>query len=208
MGTRKENPTNRDEILADIEDQNATSRDVNTRLDPNADANPDAITGAPGSHPVGTGVGAATAGAIGTMIGSVVPGVGNLIGGAVGAVVGAVAGGYAGKAVAEAVNPTDEDAYWRAEHRNRDYYVDKYDYDTDYSPAYRTGIELYNENPGRSYADVQNELRTRWETRRGKSRLDWDRAKLAMEDVWSRPRNTTGSGTKATGTSETSESIT
>jgi uncharacterized protein YcfJ len=202
MGIRKE--TNRDEILADIEGQNKLNKDVET----DRDANPDAITGAPGSHPVGTGIGAATAGAAGAVIGSVVPGVGTAIGGAIGAVVGAVAGGYAGKAVAEAVNPTDEDAYWRAEHHKRDYYDKSYNYDSDYSPAYRTGVELFNEHPGRSYEEVEADARARWETRRGKSRLDWDRASLAMKDVWQRPRNTTGSGTRATGTSGSSERVT
>src|SRR3954451_24907539 len=87
------------------------------------DRNPDAITGAPGSHPVGTGIGAAAAGAAGAAIGSVVPGVGTVVGGAVGAVVGAVAGGLAGKGIAEAVNPTDEDAYWRDEYSRRPYYA-------------------------------------------------------------------------------------
>ncbi len=94
----------------------------------NPDRNPDAITGEPGSHPVGTGVGAAAAGAAGAAIGSVVPGIGTAIGGAVGAVVGAVAGGLAGKGVAEAVNPTEEDAYWRNEYRNRPYYQSGADY--------------------------------------------------------------------------------
>src|SRR5437870_4225921 len=97
------------------------------------DRNPDAITGTPGSHPVGTGVGAAAAGAAGAAIGSVVPGVGTAIGGAVGAVVGAVAGGLAGKGVAEAINPTEEEEYWRSEFRNRAYYTPGMDYETDYS---------------------------------------------------------------------------
>src|SRR3954468_15244107 len=99
----------------------ADDRDTTRRTDAPADANPDAITGAPGSHPVGTGVGAAAAGAAGALAGSVVPGVGTAIGGAVGAVVGAVAGGLAGKGVAESINPTEEDAYWRENHNTRPY---------------------------------------------------------------------------------------
>src|SRR5438105_6879453 len=100
-----------------------TNRDNNTRrTDAPKDSNPDAITGAPGSHPVGTGIGAAAAGAAGAAIGSAIPGVGTAVGGAIGTVVGAVAGGLAGKGVAEAVNPTEEDAYWRNEYTNRPYY--------------------------------------------------------------------------------------
>src|SRR5688500_6400685 len=104
------------------------------------DDNRDPITGAPGSHPIGTGVGAAAAGAAGAASGSVVPGVGTAIGGAVGAVVGAVGGGLAGKAVAESINPTAEDAYWRENYKNRTYYESNYTYD-EYAPAYRYGWE-------------------------------------------------------------------
>src|SRR3954463_13774531 len=85
--------------------------------DVNHDRNPDPITGAPGSHPIGTGVGAAGAGAAGAAIGAVA----GPVGAAVGAVVGAVAGGLAGKGVAEAVNPTEEDAYWRDNYSTRPY---------------------------------------------------------------------------------------
>src|SRR5436853_4858610 len=108
-------------MATDRDTTRRTDTDVNVNRDTvhTKDTNPDAITGAPGSHPVGTGLGAAAAGAAGAAIGSVIPGAGTVVGGVVGAVVGAVAGGLAGKGVAEAVNPTAEDAYWRNEHRNR-----------------------------------------------------------------------------------------
>lgn len=174
-------------------------RDVDRKVE--QDDNADPITGAPGSHPVGTGIGAAAAGAAGAAIGSAVPGVGTAIGGVVGAVVGAVAGGYAGKAVAEAVNPTDEDAYWRAEHRNRDYFKADEDYDRDYAPAYRSAIQSYNLAPTRPFNEVEPELQTRWQNERAESRLEWERARRAMKDVYERDR--TGEGTRATGTSAT-----
>ena len=92
-----------------------------------ADENRDPITGAPGSHPIGTGVGATGGGVAGMAAGAaigtaVAPGVGTVIGGVAGAVAGGVGGGYAGKAAAEAVNPTDETAYWRDNFRTRPYY--------------------------------------------------------------------------------------
>ena len=65
-------------------------------------ANRDPLSGEVGSHPVGVGIGAA-AGVVAGPLGM-----------AVGALVGAVAGGLAGKGVAEAIDPTAEDAYWRA----------------------------------------------------------------------------------------------
>src|SRR5215210_7591519 len=114
------------------------------------DANRDPITGAPGSHPVGTGVGAAAGGAAGAAIGSVVPGVGTAVGGAVGAVVGAVAGGLAGKGVAEAIDPTTEDAYWRENYRNRPYVQPGTTYD-EYAPAYRYGWEARTRHRGRRF---------------------------------------------------------
>src|SRR2546427_1416470 len=81
------------------------------------DASPDPITGAPGAHPVGAGIGAFGAGAAGAAIGSVAGPVGT----AAGAVIGAVAGGLVGKGVAEAVNPTAEEAYWSANFKTRPY---------------------------------------------------------------------------------------
>ena len=145
------------------------------------DSNPDAITGAPGSHPVGTGVGAAAAGAAGAAIGMAA----GPIGSAVGAVVGAVAGGLAGKGVAEAVNPTAEDAYWRENYRSRPYYEHGTEYEQ-YAPAYTYGYTAYDQHKGRTFDEAEPELRTRWESARGKSSLEWDRAKHAVRDAWHR----------------------
>src|SRR5438045_3041599 len=73
------------------------------------DANRDPITGAPGAHPVGTGVGATG----GALAGAAAGAVAGPIGAAVGLVAGAVVGGLAGKGVAEKIDPTVEDAYWK-----------------------------------------------------------------------------------------------
>lgn len=159
-------------------------RDERDRNDP--DRNPDAITGAPGSHPIGTGIGAASAGAAGTAIGTMVaPGPGTVIGGAIGAVVGAVAGGYAGKGIAEAINPTDEEAYWRDEYRNRPYYDQGVEY-SEYAPAYRYGWESRARYQDKRYEEVEQDLERDWQQHRGESSLDWDRAKLAARDAWHR----------------------
>jgi hypothetical protein len=171
--------------------------------DKNRDSNPDAITGAPGSHPVGTGIGAAAAGAAGAAIGSGIPGVGTAVGGAVGAVVGAVAGGYAGKGIAEAIDPTVEENYWRGEYTNRKYYDSAMDYESDFAPAYRYGWESYTVYGDRPIQDVDSDLRAGWAKTRGKSRLEWDRAQHAVRDAWDRlkDRNRSGTGTGTTGSS-------
>src|SRR6478736_5923630 len=130
------------------------------------DVNPDPITGEPGSHPVGTGVGAAGGGATGAAIGTAV---GGPIGGAVGAVIGAIAGGLAGKGVAEAVDPTAEDAYWREHHTEQSFARKDYDYDT-YAPAYRAGYEGYGKyEPGTKFEEAEPTLREDYETIRRQS---------------------------------------
>ena len=148
------------------------------------DENRDPITEAPGAHPVGVGVGAAGAGAAGALIGSVA----GPVGAAVGAVVGAVAGGLAGKGVAEAVNPTVEDAYWREEYRNRPYYQQGVAYD-EYAPAYRYGWESRGRYAGKKYDEVESDLGRDWARFKGKSRLEWERARLATKDAWHRVEN-------------------
>lgn len=146
------------------------------------DRNPDPITGAPGAHPVGVGIGAAGAGAAGAAIGSVAGPVGT----AVGAVVGAVAGGLAGKGVAEAVNPTAEEEYWRENYSTRPYVTagETYTYEDDYAPAYRYGWESRTQHTGRRYDEVESDLERGWERAKGKSRLGWERAKHATRDAW------------------------
>lgn len=101
------------------------------------DANRDPITGAPGSHPVGTGMGAAAGGVAGAAAGTAIAGPAGTL---VGAAVGAIAGGLAGKGVAEMVDPTVEDTYWRGQYASEPYYSKKRDWDF-YAPAYRTGYE-------------------------------------------------------------------
>jgi uncharacterized protein YcfJ len=68
-------------------------------------------------------------------------------------VVGAVGGGYAGKAVAESINPTDEDAYWRNEHSKRPYAAGS-TYD-EYRPAYQHGWESRSKYQGRQFDEVE-----------------------------------------------------
>ena len=117
----------------------ATTRrdDLTTDTMRETDANRDPITGEPGAHPIGAGLGAAAAGAAAGAAGGAVAGA---IGAVVGAVVGGIAGGYAGKEVAESIDPTAEDTYWRNSYSQRPYYDAKTSYD-EYAPAYRYGWE-------------------------------------------------------------------
>ena len=144
--------------------------------------NLDPITGTPGAHPVGTGLGAAAGGmAAGAAVGTVAGPVGT----AVGAAVGAIVGGLAGKGVAESIDPTQEDAYWRKNYINRPYVRPGASYD-DFGPAYAYGVSSYSGNVGRAYDDVQGDLEQGWDRARGTSRLSWSEARVATQDAWDR----------------------
>ncbi len=150
---------------------------MNTRQD--KDENRDPVTGAPGSHPVGTGVGAVGGGATGAAIGAAA----GPIGAVVGAAVGAIAGGYAGKGVAEMIDPTAENAYWRDNYRNESYVTGDTSYDQ-YEPAYRTGYTGYGKYSGKKWDDVENDLERDYEKGKGNSRLAWSDAKHASKAAW------------------------
>jgi hypothetical protein len=145
-----------------------------------ADANADPISGEPGAHPVGVGVGAVAGGvAAGAAVGTVAGPVGT----AVGAAVGAVVGGLAGKGVAEGIDPTAEDAYWRENFASRGYVANGRTYD-DYGPAYGYAVNRYER--GRSFDDVESDLADDRMGARGQSSLGWGDASPAARDAWNR----------------------
>lgn len=144
----------------------------------------DPITGAPGAHPLGTGLGAAAGGiAAGTLAGVIA----GPIGAMVGAVVGAFAGGLAGKGVAEFVDPTAEEAYWREAHAQRGYVEPGRSWD-DYAPAYRYGVDAYGLGLAGRFDDHETRLAEGWEDARGASSLSWEHARPAARDAWERVR--------------------
>lgn len=159
-----------------------TKRDLDREIKREADrdANRDPITGTPGAHPVGTGLGAAAGGAAaGAAIGSVAGPVGT----GVGAAVGAVVGGLAGKGVAEWLDPTREDAYWRENYSSEPYYEPGLTYD-DYAPAYRTGYEGRARYEARTFDEVERDLESDYNRRRGNSGLAWDKGRHAARAAW------------------------
>lgn len=148
-----------------------------------ADHNEDPITGEHGAHPVGTGVGAAAGGAA---TGAAAGAVAGPVGAAVGAVAGAVAGGLAGSAVAEQIDPTVERAYWKDEHKNRDYYDAEADYETTYAPAYEHGWESRTRYDDGDFNAHEAEIRREWEKSDHNDSLTWDKAQHATRDAWHR----------------------
>ena len=150
------------------------------------DANRDPISGKPGAHPVGTGLGAAAGGmAAGAAAGSVAGPVGTVAGAAIGAVV----GGLAGKGIAEMIDPTMEEAYWRENYTSRPYVKSGSTYD-DYGPAYMYGVDNYKRYNGKSFDEVESDLARDWQRAKGKSSLTWENAKHATRDSWQRLSDT------------------
>lgn len=145
-----------------------------------ADANPDPITGEAGAHPVGVGVGSAGGASIGAAVGSLA----GPIGTAVGAAVGGVAGGLAGKGVAESVNPTVEDAYWRDNYLGQPYVETGSGYER-YRPAYRLGWESRAKYGELDWDAAEPHINEDFDGA-GIRDLDWPKARPAVKDAWNR----------------------
>ncbi len=162
------------------------------RREPDKDqGNKDPITGTPGSHPIGTGIGAvggaaagaAATAAAGAAAGTVVGPAGTIAGGAIGAII----GGLAGKAVAEQIDPTIEDAYWRENHSKQPYARQDCAFE-DYQGGYQTGYKGWTRygNSGRRFEDLETEFKSDYDLNRGQSRLDWTQARAAARAAWDR----------------------
>lgn len=149
------------------------------------DANRDPLTNEPGAHPVGTGVGAAMGGAA---VGAAAGAFGGPVGAAIGGVAGAVAGGLAGKAAAEAVNPTEEDAYWRENYEREPYYVGGRTYDH-YRPAYELGWSSVGRYEG-DFDAVEPRLADDWRARHATDGLAWTDVRPATRAAWDRASGT------------------
>lgn len=82
-----------------------------------------------------------------------------------------------------------ENAYWREQYPNQNYYSAGRDY-TVYEPAYRYGVDLYAGSNGRNYNELsEEELRKGWERARAHSPLSWSEARLATRDSYMRAYN-------------------
>ncbi len=149
--------------------------------DPVKNLNLDPITGEAGSHPVGTGIGALSAGAAGAAFGAMGGPIGVVVGGAIGVVVGVAAG----HGVAEGVNPTAENAYWRDAYLSEPYFEEGYIFE-DYDPAYQLGYARYHLYRGQTFDDAETDLKDEWQESKGDSQLSWEQAKQAAKAGWDR----------------------
>lgn len=74
-----------------------------------------------------------------------------------------------------------DEKLWRDRFPSEPYTVDSDSFD-DYSPAYRFGSGLRGQVD--DFDLHESELRERWESVKGESRLAWDRAKDAVRSAW------------------------
>ena len=140
------------------------------------------ILGALGAHPVGTGFGAAAGGAAaGALAGTVVGPVGTVVG----AVAGAVAGALAGDRIAEAIDASAEEVYWRENYSSRPYVTAGATF-SEYRPAYRYGVDAHRRFEGQSFEQVEAELMHEWDGVKGTSSLTCEDARHAARDSWQR----------------------
>ncbi len=130
-------------------------------------------------HSIGEGTGAAAGAITGAAIGSVAGPAGSLVGAAVGAIAGAKVGGN----VAEAVNPTEYNDYFRENYRAAPYYRSDRDWN-DYSPAYQYGYDGYRSHAGRRFEEIESDLERGWDKTKANSRLAWGEAREAVRDGW------------------------
>lgn len=147
-----------------------------------SELNRDPISGTPGAHPLGTGTGAATGGVAGAAVGMAV---GGPVGSILGAAVGAIAGGLSGSSLAEAVNPTEEEAYWRETYVREPYYATNRSFEY-YAPGFRAGWEGRVRFDGRTFDEAERDLKSDY--LRNKSELDpaWDDISPAARAAWNR----------------------
>jgi hypothetical protein len=79
-----------------------------------------------------------------------------------------------------------EDEYWRNSYRTRPYVSGStYDYEY-YRPGYRFGVESANRYSGRSWDDVESDLRRDWDRYEYRGQSTWEQIKSAVRDAWDR----------------------
>ena len=146
------------------------------------DLNRDPISGTEGAHPFGPGAGAASGGVAGVVAGMAI---GGPVGGVIGAAVGAVAGGLAGKSMAEAINPTEEEKYWRETCVREPYFTAGQSFEY-YARGFRAGWEGRVLHDGATFLDAEPKLISDYNI--GKSEFDppWAEVRLAARSAWNR----------------------
>jgi hypothetical protein len=74
-----------------------------------------------------------------------------------------------------------DEKFWRDRFPSEPYTVDSDQFD-DYVPAYRLGTSLRGDTD--DFELKEGDIRKKWESAKGKSKLGWDQAKEAVRSAW------------------------
>jgi hypothetical protein len=77
----------------------------------------------------------------------------------------------------------DEETWWRENYARRPYVSRERDFEY-YRPGYRYGFESAQRHRGRSWTDVEGELRSGWEGYEHRGRSTWEDIKESVRDAW------------------------
>jgi hypothetical protein len=165
----------------------AENAESGTGVETPGNVSSDPIVGRP-THPLAAGIGAVVlGGASGAAVGSAAGPLGTFVG----AAIGAIGGALGGDAIASSFDEAAEDEHWREHYVNQPYVPKEARYE-DYGPAYRYGATSYSRLAGRDFDEVETDLSGGWETARGESVLQWEQAKHAARDAWTRLHTANG----------------
>jgi hypothetical protein len=78
-----------------------------------------------------------------------------------------------------------EETYWRTNYSKRPYVGAKPDFDY-WRPGYRYGYESAQKYHGRTWQDVESDLKTGWDRFEHRSKATWEQIKDAVRDGWDR----------------------
>jgi hypothetical protein len=93
------------------------------------------------------------------------------------------------KSDTQAINLSEEEAYWKEKYKTRAYYNEGREYD-DYALAFHYGWEsaAKPENAGRKFEEIEPELERNWSSYTGSDKNTWQDFKDAIRDAYDRIR--------------------
>ena len=80
---------------------------------------------------------------------------------------------------------TKEEKYWRDNYRQRPYVSPEQSYDS-WGPAYRFGYDATDRYEGKSWNDVESDLRRDWDRYEHRGQSTWEQIKNGVRDAWDR----------------------
>jgi hypothetical protein len=97
--------------------------------------------------------------------------------------------------MANDIDPSEEERYWRENYKSRSYFQRGRDFPF-YAAAYRFGWESASRMDyfGRRFEDVEKDLSTNWMRAHGNLRSGWDDVRGATRDAFERVQNRIAAG--------------